>query len=76
MMRGIIVFAADDGSEFSLPVNEDGTCGPMPRAGVAIRWEPPPMVGHIKLKDAQSAETFGEFLKTLACEVTTLRSSD
>lgn len=77
MNRGSIVFAADDGSEFSLPVNEDGSCGPMPRAGVPRRWEPPilpPLVKHIQMRDAQSAANLAEILQELGCDVTTHRS--
>lgn len=44
---GSIVFRADDGSEFEMPVNQDGTCGPLPVPAVIVRYVPPPVVSEL-----------------------------
>lgn len=75
--RGTITFAAEDGTEFSLPVNDDGTCGPLPRAGVMKRWNQPALpVGHmhIKFRDSYSAQTFATALSALGFSVSSFRS--
>jgi len=70
--RGEIVFLDSNGLEFSLPVNEDGSCGPLPRTGVALRWEPPTIkAGSVRFRDAQSAAVFADALHSMGYAVVT-----